>query len=339
MITKYAKRNIYGTSTKVDKISDDDFDIFFYTVGWESRFAEILNYLGSSFKSNRNIVCSFTHQNKNGYDIECKSKFIEELNLHTSTESELLEFEYSKFNEFEDKINNIIYAELESKQRPLKIGFEISSCPRYYFLSVFSLCIDKNYTRDFSLFYSEGEYLNSEEEDDLNHYFNSYGENTKVIPYSGSTKKLGRTVFVFSLGFESKFIIDEIMQHDPGHVIFLCANPGYTPEYEVNVENEIKRIVGFCELPDEMYTRYNATAGDAISAWQKLEENVIVNQKNAHIAHYVIGTKPHCLAMTLNGLMNDNTSVEYRVAKKYKHRDVKPNGEFWRYDITNLRVI
>ena len=341
MITKYAKRNICGTSTKINKIDDNDFDIFFYTVGWESRFAEILNHLSSSFTSKRNIVCSFTYRNEKGYDSKKKSEFIEKLNLKTGIESELLEFDYFKFDEFKDNINNIIYAELELKQRPLKIGFEISSCPRYHFLYIFSLCIEKNYINNFSLFYSEGEYLDSDDDDDddFNYFFNSYGDNTKIIHYSGSTKTEGRTVFVFSLGFESKFIIDEIMQNDPEHVIFLCAIPGYMHEYEKKVESEIKRIVDFCELPDEMYTKYNATAGDAISAWQKLEENIIVSQKNAHIAHYVIGTKPHCLAMALNGLLNDNTSVKYRIAKKYRHRDVKPHGEFWRYDITNLRVI
>ena len=205
MITKYAKKNLSGISTKVDKINDEDFDIFFYTIGWESRFAEIINRLSNSFTSERNIVCSFTNRNKKGYNSKKKSKFIEELNLHTSTESELLEFEYSKFNEFRDKINQIIYAELELKQRPLKIGFEISSCPRYYFLSIFSLCIAKNYTSDFSFFYSEGEYLSIEEDDDFDDFFNSYGENTEIIPYSGYTKKEERTVFVFSLGFESKF--------------------------------------------------------------------------------------------------------------------------------------
>lgn len=337
MITKYAKKNICGISTKVDKINDDDFDIFFYVVGWESRFDEIVNRLSDSFTSEKNIVCSFT----NGYIPEKRSKFIEKLNLHTSTESELVEFEfeYPKFNEFNNKINQIIYTELELKQRPLKIGFEMSSCPRYYFLSVFSLCIAKNYTSNFSLFYSEGEYLSIEDDNDFDDFFNSYGDNTEIIPNSGSTMKDGRTIFVFSLGFESKFIIDEITQNDPDHVIFLCANPGYTPEYGEKVENEIKRIVKFCELPSKMYTEDNATAGDAISAWQQLEENRIGELKDVNIVHYVIGTKPHCLAMTLNGLVNGNTTVKYRVAKKYKKMDVKPNGVFWRYDIVNLSVV
>jgi len=339
MGAKSTKRNICGISSTIEKINDDDFDIFFYTVGWESRFAEILNHLGDSFTSNRNIVCSFIESGRKGYNPIKKNKFIDELNVHTNTKSELYEFEYSKFNKFEDEINQIIYTELKSKRKPLKIGFEISSCPRYYFLSVFSLCIAKNYTSDFSLFYSEGEYSRNENDNGLDDYFSSYGEETIIIPNTGSTKEEGKSVFVFSLGFESKFIIDEIIKREPDHVIFLCANPGYTPEYEENVEKEIERIVNFCELPDDMYTKDNATAGDAIRAWGTLEDNSNIGKKNTHVVHYVTGTKPHCLAMTLNGLVNDNTIVKYRIVKKYKNRDVKPNGEFWRYDIVNLSVV
>ena len=63
------------------------------------------------------------------------------------------------------------------------------------------------------------------------------------------------------------------MKSEPDFVIFLCANPGYTRAYEERVKDEIKRIVDFCELPDNMYTHKAAEAGDVISAWQELEEN------------------------------------------------------------------
>lgn len=338
MTTKHAKKHIYGNSTKIAEINDTDFDIFFYAVGWESRFAEILNHLGDSFMPEKNYVCCFNQGGIKGYNPNTKSKFIKELEEHIDAEPESIEFEYSDFKTFGKQINDIIYSELDMKKRPLKIGFEISSCPRYYILYVLGLCISKNYTKEFSFFYSEGEYSNVGEVDDFDDFFNSYGIETKIIPYSGSIKKEGKTVFVFSLGFESHFIIDEIMKSEPDFVIFLCANPGYTREYEEIVKDEIERIVDFCELPDNMYTQMDAAAGDAISAWQQLEENEIVELKYAHIVHYAIGTKPHCLALSLNALVNDNRVVKYRIAKKYNKRDVKSNGEFWRYDITNLSV-
>jgi len=335
MVTKYAKKNICGNSHKVDKINDGNFDIFFYTVGWESRFTEILNHLGSSFKSEQNFVCSFEQEGESGYSTEKKSKFIENLNARIGANVDSLKFEYSEFKTFEDKIDHIINSTLKGQNRPLKIGFEISSCPRYYFLYFLSLCIFKNYTNNLSFFYSEGEYPNITEDES---FFNSFGTTTKIIQYSGLAEKEGRTVLVFSLGFESNFIIDKINKKDPSHVIFLCAKPGYTRKYEDKVEKEINRIVTFCELPDDMYTLKYATAGDAIIAWQELEKN-IVDVEGAHIINYVIGTKPHCIAMTLNGLINDNIVVKYRIAKKYNKRDVKSNGEYWRYDITNLSVI
>ena len=334
MITKYAKKNICGSSNKVDKINDGNFDVFFYIVGWESRFTEILKHLDDSFKSEQNIVCSFKKDGKNGYLPEKKIEFIRELNAHIGTEVESLEFEYYEFETFDDKIDSIINSALKTKKGPLKIGFEISSCPRYHFLYFLGLCIYKNYTSSLSFFYSEGKYSDVTDDD----FFNSFGKDTKIIPYSGLTEKEGKTVLVFSLGFESNFIIDKIIKREPSHVIFLYTYPGYTPEYEEKVKNEIDRIVSFCELPDEMYTLKFAAAGDAISAWKELEEN-IADLNDAHTINYVIGTKPHCMAMTLNGLVNDNIVIRYRIVKEYSEMDVKSNGEFWRYDITNLRVI
>lgn len=347
MISKYSKRNICGISTQVEEINDDDFDLFFYIIGWESRFVEIVNLLGKSFSSKKHIICSFKQKDKEGfnstkekgYDLAKKKEFIDNLEHHIGTNYLELEYKYAEFDKFNDEINEIIYLELEKKKRPLKIGFEMSSCPRYYFLYVLCLCIVKNYTRKISFFYSEGEYSSAPEDDDLDEFFSSYGKTTEIVPYSGFTRKEGKSLFVFSLGFESKFIIDEIIQKDPNYVVFLCANPGYTPEYVSTVEREIKRIVGFCELPDSGYTKDNSAAGDAIDAWKKLENTLYIHIKDAHIVNYVTGTKPHCLAMALNGLVNDNIVVKYRIAEKYKRRDVKSNGIFWRYDITNLSVI
>ena len=342
MITKHAKKHIYGNSTKIDEINDTDFDIFFYTVGWESRFAEILNHIGDSFTSEKNYTISFKQEGIKGYDDKNKRDFIKGLKKHIDAGPELIEFEYSDFTTFGEQINDIIYYELEMKKRPLKIGFEISSCARYYILYVLGLCISKNYTKELSFFYSEGEYSNidkSDDFDDFDDFFNSYGMETEIIPYSGSIKNEGKLIFVFSLGFESHFIIDEIMKHEPNFIIFLCANPGYTREYEGRVKDEIKRIVDFCELPDNMYIHKDAPAGDAISAWQQLEGIKNDELKDAYIVHYAIGTKPHCLALSLNALVSDNIIVKYRIVKKYKSMDVKPNGKFWRYNITNLRVI
>ena len=338
MATKHAKKYIYGNSAKIAEINDIDFDIFFYTVGWESRFTDILNRLGDSFMSEKNYVCCFKQGDTKGYDANAKSEFIKELEKHIGA-SESIEFEYSDFKTFEEQINNKIYFELELKKRPLKIGFEISSCPRYYILYVLGLCISKNYTKEISFFYSEGEYSSTDEGDDFDDFFNSYGVETKIITYSGLTQNEDKKVFVFSLGFESQFIIDKIMISEPDFVIFLCANPGYTREYEVKVKNEIERIVRFCKLPENRYTQIDAAAGDAISAWQQLEEIKNDELKDAHIVHYAIGTKPHCLALSLNALVNDNVIVKYRIVKKYSEMDVKSNGQFWRYDITNLSVI
>ena len=289
--------------------------------------------------SEKNYVCCFNKEGRKGYDHNTKSEFIKKLKEHIDVEPESIEFDYYDFETFNEQINDIIYSELKIKKRPLKIGFEISSCPRYHILYVLGLCISKNYTKEISFFYSEGEYSDDNKSDDFDDFFNSYGIKTKVIPYSGSIKKEGKTVFVFSLGFESHFIIDEIMKSEPDFIIFLCANPGYIPEYEEKVKSEIERIVSFCELPDNMYVQIDAVAGDAINAWQQLENLKNVELKNAHIVHYAIGTKPHCLALSLNTFVNDNVIVKYRIVKKYSEMDVKSTGKYWRYNITNLRVV
>ncbi len=346
MVTQYAKKNILGNSNKITKINDDDFDIFFYTVGWESRFAEIINRLGDSFKPEKNYILAFKFEKEDGFDIDKKNKFIEGLKVHLGTVPELIEFEYSEFEKFGEQINDLIYSELDIKKRPLKIGFEMSSCPRYYFLYILGLCISKNYTSSLSFFYSEGEYLDNFDNSDFNDILYSCDMETTIIPNAGSPTREGKVAFIFSLGFESNFVIDVISKNDPDYVVFLCAIPGYIPAYDKKVKDEISRVVDFCELNNGMYIQIDAAAGDAINAWKQLEEktnssgdNVDMDFRDLYTVHYAIGTKPQCLAMLLQTLVNDNMVVKYRISKRYKKIDVKPNDVFWRYDITNLRVI
>jgi len=338
---KYTKRSICAVSNTVEYIMDSDFDIFFYTVGWESRFAEILNHIGESFHSEKNIVLSFEVNGENGYNPQERERFIDKLKEHTAGRVQSYEFDYSKskLRDFREKINDIIYEESRIKQKPLKVGFEFSSCPRYHFLSTFSFCIAKNYVNKLALFYSEGEYIIHDNDNALDVFFSSSGEETVIIPNTGSAKEEEESVFVFSLGFEANFIIDEIIKWEPDYVVFLCANPGYTRAYEEKVDAEIVRIVKYCELPPSRYKIINAIAGDAIGAWKTLEESDYPGKGKMHVVHYVIGTKPHCLAMTLNAIVSNNVIVKYRYAKKYNKRDVKANGHFWRYDIVNLRVV
>lgn len=338
---RHTKKSICAVSNAVDHITDSDFDLFFYTVGWESRFAEILNHIGESFHSDKNIVLSFAVNGKEGYNPQEKERFIDKLKEHAVGQVQPYEFDYSKskLNDFMDRITDIIYEESRIKQKPLKIGFEFSSCPRYHFLSTLSFCIAKNYVNRFALFYSEGEYVINDNNDALDIFFSSSGEETVIVPNTGSTKEEEESVFIFSLGFEANFIIDEIIKWEPNYVVFLCANPGYTRAYEEKVGEEINRIVKICELPTSRYKIINAIAGDAIGAWKTLEESDYPGKGKMHVVHYVIGTKPHCLAMTLNAIVSNNVIVKYRYVKKYNKRDVTANGQFWRYDIVNLRVV
>lgn len=227
---------------------------------------------------------------------------------------------------------NTIYHNLK---RPLIIGFDISSCPRVVFLRILNFCISNNIVEKISFFYSEGEYVFTDpEKPDL-----TDGEwvVNKINGYEGKGVNIKKDdYYIISFGFDQlnyQNWVDECEKLKKIGV--LLPTPGYKPEYDSVVKSKLNE---FKEkfTHEDYYECIQASAGDAIEAWQKLH-GFLSNNNDLNITFLPYGPKPHSLAMGIKCLVNRNIILTYRTSSKgYNKIDVSSNGKIWRYDIKNL---
>jgi len=334
-MTVCLENHIYGKSKQILKEDgiNDHFDLFIFASSWESRCIEIIKYDSGNFIFDSSIVLSFKLGGEKGYS----QKYLNEITSFTSKkikkdEIKFIKDEPDELKKVTKEIKDKILYLLEKLQRPLYIGIDITSCPRYFFLYLLGFCINHDITKKISFFYSEGRF-----EIDTKKYIRTKG-NWKVKLISEFEAKYDPTkkkMFVVSAGFEGNQYRSLVFNNEPDNLGILLPSPGFNLQYEKKSEEECQQLIDEFNVKD---TLIKAPAGDAIAAWSALK-NPSVNKKDLNIIFFTFGPKPHALAMGVHGLLNKNISVAYRVPDGYHKLDVIPTEKFWRYDIRNLIYI
>jgi hypothetical protein len=353
------EKHLKGESTKFKKYEkiDDDFDLFIFTVGWESRCVEILDYFSSNLKIKNALVLSFAKEDDKGYDPQYYVE-IEQFIQKNRLKSEPLELKEDKYVEKkqswlgDDKVpirSKIIFDEnikqifnkisncLKDSGTALKIGFDISSCPRRYLLSILAFCIKMNVSKKITFFYSEGVYQKDSFDEDKYKFTLGRWVLTDLPMFKNRFEADLKTNYLISVGFESNRYRGIISDRSLKNVSFILPIPGYSEDYTYTMEEELKALKRERYITKSGDNFATVEAGDAIEVWETLKSPQF-NKKNFQLVYLPFGPKPHILGMGLHAILN-NTVVLYRLSiGGYKRTDVKPNGNLWRYEITNLLV-
>jgi hypothetical protein len=346
-MTEYYEAHLYGRSQVYaePQTIKDSFNLFIFTVGWEERCTKIIDFDSNLFCFEKSIILSFEHQDKKGW----KKKYYEKVRKFCKTIKKgnpsfhvlkSLVPERDRKPDVDDLLLLIKDEYLRVKQ-PLKVGFDISSCPRVVFLQVLRFCIESDFVKSISFFYSEGDYEPFIDKEDI---FSSGDWEAIAIPgFTGKNFDLKRKDYVIiSFGFEKRSYIGWIEEFDNlSRIGILFPYPGYKPEYEISSKNKLKEFKKELSLDQSTKSQFSyetAIAGDAIEAWKNLE-SLLTNKQEYNITFLPYGPKPHSLAMGLRCLLNDNLILTYRISSKgYKNFDVKPLGKIWQYEIRNLAL-
>jgi hypothetical protein len=338
--TSYFDHHLWGKSFPYapSESIQESFDIFIFTVGWEKRCTKIIDLNSAAFNFDNGIILKFQHNAINGWRSEYYrkiSEFVETKCIPKNYTLEHLTPVYRTPNSILDVLN-FIDDKHKELQKPLKIGFEISSCPRVVFLQILQHCIDNNITNSLSFFYSEGLYLDNISQDQP---FTSGDWKTDTIPgYSGKNIDIKKKdYFIVSFGFEEKGYSAWIAERENPvkKVGVLLPMPGYLPEYDSLVKNKLQSFIERLSLDARNYLCKRATASDAIEAWQKLNDLIGDNELNVTLLPY--GPKPHSLAMGLKCLTSENFLLAHRTSRDgYRQVDIESNGHYWKYEINNL---
>lgn len=332
-MTECYENHIYGRSTRVSKEEGirDRFDLFIFTCGWESRCMEITKYDAGNFSFDSAAIISFKLGDENGYSQEHMDK----LNSFADTKivgSEIvfIEGEPNELEKITGYIRDMIKKLVGKLERPLHIGFDITSCPRYFFLYLLGFCLKYNVAKKLSFFYSEGAY-----KIDTKDYVLTKGDwkLTEISELEGSYNPADKKLFVVSAGFEGSRYRSLVAKYEPDDIGILLPDPGFNPDYTQKAKDECQPMIEEFNIPDDAIVK--APAGDAIATWNALKEPSL-NKKDYHINYLTFGPKPHALAMGVHGFLNKKISVTYRIPEGYTKLEVAPTGIFWRYDIQNL---
>lgn len=362
-MSEYYEKYLYGNSICFSKESEIEgiFDIFIFSVGWEDRCINITDHIGNEFLFSEAVILKFSDEGigikeaeyddyiKQFLDVK-KVRKIKDILFDTVDPTEEFILKFGSQGGSECKGIGELFSFIESihrmKERPLNIGFDISSCPRVVFLQFLHYCIVNDITETLSFFYSEGDYgSNINQEND--EFTSGLWEVNTIPGYGGKNINIQKKdYFVVSFGFDQKSYTGWVDECESLiKVGVLLPVPGYDIEYDDIVKKKLryfKEKLSLDENNDIGNTNYLsecATAGDAIEAWQKLDLFLLDNiESNMTFLPY--GPKPHSLAMGLKCLLNDNLILTYRTSTRgYNKINVKALGKVWRYDIKNLVLI
>jgi hypothetical protein len=338
----HGKSKEFGKGKKID----GSFDVAIFSCGWESRCKEIIKRSSNAFKFNKSIILTFSQNDIPGY----KQKYLDEINSFVKSKcdqnvtinlDESNEIAKTIFNQqeipeqnlqIEDNVISIIKEiskENVDRKIPISIAFDISSCPRRYFLSLLGYVFKFNQVKKISFYYAEGKYSQERA-------FSLGKWKIASIPIFDSKfdPDLSKRFFIVSTGFERVRYRSIISEEQPDWVGLLLPNPGYIPEYSKLIIEQAQPIISECQIPDNRIA--NIRAGDAMSAWEALKRSDF-NDPEYQITYLPFGPKPHVLAMGIRGFLNKNIFVTYRISHGgYTKSEVSPTDIFWEYEISNL---
>lgn len=345
-MTEFFEGHLCGRSKSFDMNMPivGSFDLFIFTVGWEERCTKIIFHDSNEFSFNEGIILSFINSGKKGWNPDYCEKIRDFIEFQKKKKYYPIILKSLVPNH--DGLADIsslfekISLKQQELQRPLKIGFDISSCPRVVFLQLLHYCIENDLTKSISFFYAEGIYDFDIANDEV---FVAGDWDTIAIPgYGGKNINLQRKdYFILSFGFEQKGYLGWIEECDTlAKVGVLFPHPPYIPKYDKIGKQRLAEFKKRLDLDDrnEKFSYEEAKAGDAIDAWKKFD-SLLADKNNCNVTFLPYGPKPHSLAMGLRCLLNENFVLIYRISSKGYHEiDVKALGKIWQYEVRNLSL-
>lgn len=329
-MTECFEKHLFGKSTKIlaNEGIVDHFDLFIFTVGWESRCTAITNYSTEKFTFDSTIILSFKLGGEKGYRTDYMDKIVL-LAEEKTNDTYKIERDPNNLDFIGEEIERITENIIKKLERPIVIGFDITSCPRYFFLRFLAFCLKYNLSKRISFFYSEGEYKTENWE-----FFHTKGEweIIEIPTFEGEIDPENKNLFVASVGFKGKRCRSLLLKYEPHQIGIILPVPGYNDKYTEKAQKECDDLKEDFFIPDENIAI--ASAGDAIAAWESLKKKSL-NKEGYRITYLTLGPKPHVLAMGIHGYLNKYI-LTYRIPEGYTKIEVDPNGVFWKYEIKNL---
>ncbi len=321
-----------------EEIEPGFYDLMLLTCGWESRSIAISRV--TSIQCNRAaIICFHDASGRKGYE----PAFLEALTEYAGRISggqaiDVIEHNSSDLDGMAIRLVEKVVEVRRKVGKPIRVVFDISSCPRYYFLYFLGVGMKGRLCESVTFLYSEGQYESEGEyEKEVVEYVATTGEwNTVPIPgFDGIFNPEGRAIFLVSVGFEGARYRSVVTRYEPDRVLVLLPAPGFNEKYTRRAEVACMPLVEEFRVADDDILRI--PAGDAVAVWRAVS-CAAARYQGENVTYLAFGPKPHVLGLGLHGIVDQSISVLYRKPEGYTRKEVKPTGVMWSYALRNLAL-
>jgi len=220
--------------------------------------------------------------------------------------------------------------------RPIRICMDLSTCPRYYSISVLSRCLGQGIAESVTMLYAEGRYPKLNEGPELA----LTGGKWATVPVPGLEGEYDprkSRFYLISVGFEGMKTLRVTSKGDPERVSVLFPDPAVLPEYAEKTQRCNQDLFEQYRIPDEQVVR--APAGDAIGAWKALAEASLERPESEDAYYLCCGTKPHSIGLALHAMALGHPAVLYSVPEEHLVVNTQPIGVFWRFDVRDVCAV
>ncbi len=334
---EFNDRHLSAVSTRassVDSLFPENlnYDVVIVVPSWDHRSKSILK--ASRFHADLGIIISFTDRDDLGITDESEKLLTEFLWSRCETTTHIEE-DSSNTQLIWTRLFSLIEKYAVQKSTALRFLFDISTCPRYYFLGLVAECFRLGIAVEFSCLYAEGEYP-QDSPADRHDLFTRGGWDSIPIPgLEGEWDPGKKRCYLVSIGFEGTKTLRFVSRSEPDRLIVLFPDPAVLPEYTERTRNRNKML--FENYPDSKVLR--ASAADAVDTWRILSENNEEKTNDENTFFVCCGTKPQSLGMTLRAMMKPECAVLYIVPDHHQVVETKPSGFYWRYDIRDSTAL
>jgi hypothetical protein len=312
----------------------ESFDLALFSPSWDQRS---LCSLDASISIDYALMFQFTATDELGLQTAHSEKTVAFLQK-TASLREILTIDALRLRESWDTLWGRVIAYADTKKRPLKIFVDLTTCPRYYSLGLIAGCFQLGIAEKITVFYSEGIYSRPGGSVTVDYPFSFGHWKTVPVPFLQGVIKPGRDRhFLVSVGFEGSKTARVLTKADPDHVSLLFPNPGVKKGYAAETLRQNARIITDYRISKRDIIK--TSAADAIAAWKSLSEAGVASCLHEELSYLSCGTKPHALAMSLRAMCLRHPAVLYNLPERHNFVDVVPNGQHWRFDITDKSSI
>ena len=337
-MTEFQDKHISGCSTKLSKEMKlkDHFDLFIFSdIGSEYKIPKLAEYISDSFEFTQSVLLSVGFRKK-----ECSEKDEDNLvsfirNICDSEFNCIIEHEKCELEKMEEDIRFILEQLIKTLKKPLNIGFDITNCPPYLFISIMKFCLENRLSKNISFFYSKVDQLSFSKNSIIQI------ESKKVIDTSdlrGGFNPENKQVYLISLGHDEINYKNLITEYESECMRILLPESDFDPKATKNMEEIYQFLNEDFEISADDIIR--VPEDDAIVVWKVLRSSILYENESNHI-YVIIGPKPHALAIGVHGFLYGNIIITYEneFGDDNSVRSEKLNDAFWRYDIENLSLI